>query len=269
MSSLDFSILNKGDIIFQEIYIETEDDGNSYYHNFGVLGLEPGARHNIHIYSPDELLFCSFYLYGISNESYIIENVAIEQGSIVYILPEHYIEFPETYTDLNDPDAVYGAKPYDRTRHFADLPELVNEDSFEPRGMVDVEIFNYTNSPVFRVYLEQDGIALEENYLTGGVMLPSESRTLSLPVQEGSTWKIKLAGPEDIVFTKDISSDMEADFLVFYDTDNLSLINNRTVFIQNDTELELTEVYLINQETSTREELLEGEVLRPLESRGV
>lgn len=269
LSSLDFSILNKGDIIFQEIFIETEDEGNNYYHNFGVLGLEPGARHNIHIYCPEEILFCSFYFYGISQESYIIENVAIEQSSIVYILPEHYIEFPDTYSDLTDPDAVYGAQPFSREDHFSDPPELVNEDSFEPRGLVNMEIFNYTNSPVFRIYLESDGTLLEENYLPEGVLLPSESRTLSLPLEEGKSYKIYLLGPDDKKFTKVLKTPLEADFMVFYDTDHYTVLNSKIIVLQNETDQELTEIYLIDQSSSERQEILEGEVLMPLESREV
>ena len=67
--SLDFSILNKGDIIFQEIFIDSGIEQNNYYHNFGVQGLEPGARHNVNIFSTEEILFCSFYLYGISRKA--------------------------------------------------------------------------------------------------------------------------------------------------------------------------------------------------------
>lgn len=269
LSSLDFSILNEGDIIFQEIFIETGNEGNSYYHNFGVLGLEPGARHNIHIYSPDDILFCSFYLYGISQESYIIENVAIEQSSIVYILPEHYIEYPEDYSDLTDPDAVYGAQPFTRKEHFSDPPELVNEDSFEPRGLVNMEIFNYTNSPVFRVYLECDGTLLEDNFLSDGVLLPSESRTLPLPLEENKSYKIYLLGPDDMKFTKELNTPLEADFMVFYDTDHYSVLNSQIVNLKNNTNMELMEIYLIDQKTSVRYEMLEGEFLMPLESREI
>lgn len=269
LSSLDFSILNEGDIIFQEIFIETGDEGNSYYHNFGVLGLEPGARHNIHIYNPDEILFCSFYFYGISQESYIIENVAIEQNSIVYILPEHYIEFPDDYSDLTDPDAVYGAQPFERKEHFTDPPELVNEDSFEPRGLVNMEIFNYTNSPIFRVYLECDGIVLENNYLLEGVLLPSESRTLPLPLEENKSYKIKLIGPDDMKFIKVLDTAADADFMVFYDTDHYSVLNSKIIILHNNTDQELAEIYLINQSSSVRFEMLEGNVLMPLENREV
>ncbi len=267
--SLEFSILNKGDIIFQEIFIETDDVNNSYYHNFGVQGLEPGARHNIHIYSSEDFLICSFYLYGISHESYAIEDVVIEQNSIVYILPEHYIEYPDDYSDLTVPNAVYGAQPFSRNEHPFDAPEVLTEDSFIPRNNIDVEIFNYTNSPVFRVYLESGDDLSDENYLTGGVLLPSESRTLSLPLESGDLYRIHLLGPDDVKFTKEVTVPLKADFLVFYDTDNLKALETRIVSVENAGEVELVELYLIDQESGNRQELLEDEPLLPGESREV
>lgn len=267
--SLEFAILNKGEIIFQEIFIETDDERNSYYHNFGVQGLEPGARHNIHIYSTEDFLICSFYLYGISHESYIIEDVAIEQNSIVYILPEHYIEYPDNYSDLTVPDAVYGAQPFSRSDYPIDQSEVVTEDSFIPRNQVDIEVFNYTNSPVFRVYLEKDGEQQEDNYLTGSVLLPSESRTLPLPLDEGGKYRIHLLGPDDIRFTKEISVPLKADFLVFYDTDNLRALESRIITLENGGETGLVELYLIDQESANRQELLEEVPLEPGESREI
>jgi len=257
--------LNKGDTIFQEIFIDYGEEHN-YYYNFGVLGLEPGARHNINIYSEEEILFCTFYFYGISQESYIIENVAIEQNSIVYILPEHYREFPDEYTDLTDPDAVYGAQPIDRSLMF---PKMIDEDSQEARNLVDLEIFNYTNSPVFRVYLDSKDTEGKENLLNTDVLLPSESITLHLPLDTETSYILKLIGPDENIFTKDISLPLDADFLVFYDSDNINGVVPRTISLENMTDEEITEVYLIDQISSKKMELLKGQVLSPDETREV
>jgi len=267
--SLEFSILNKGDTIFQEIYIDYGEARNNYYYNFGVLGLEPGARHTINIYSEDEILFCTFYLYGISQESYIIENVAIEQNSIVYILPEHYREFPDEYRDLTDPDAVYGATPIDRSRGFPSMPEVINEDSIESRNIVDLEIFNYTNSPIFRVYLDAGKTKGLENFLNTDVLLPSESITLHIPLDPGNEYSLRLKSSGESSFIKKISLPLESDFLVFYDSDDVNGTAPRTVSLRNNTAEEITEIFLIDQVSSRKEELLKGDILAPDETREV
>jgi len=267
--SIEFSIVNKGDTIFQEIYIDYGQEHNNYYYNFGVQGLEPGARHNINIYSNEEILFCTFYLYGISQESYIIENVAIEQNSVVYILPEHYREFPEEYKDLNDPDAVYGAQPIDRNKRQPDLPDLITEDSLESRNIIDVEIFNYTNSPIFRVYLDKESVKGKENLLQKDVLQPSESITLHLPLDPGTSYDLRLMGSEKEIFSKHISLPMDADFLVFYDSDNINGTIPQKISLHNMTNEEITEVYLIDQVSSKKLELLNGKMLAPDETREI
>jgi hypothetical protein len=269
LHSLDFSILNKGKIIFQEIYIDSGEEENNYYHNFGVQGLEPGARHNVNIYSPEEILFCSFYLYGISQESYIIENVAIEQNSIVYILPEHYREFPDEYPDLTDPDAVYGAQPIPRDRMFSDPPDLLNEDSLEPQNLVDIEVFNYTNFPVFRIFLDKEKVPGTENLLVGEVLQSSESRTLHLPLEEGKTYTLHLKGADGKTFSKTLKVPMDADFLVYYDNDRIKDFSSVIIYLQNKTDEEIIEVFLIDQIKSRKQELLMGDILDPGENREI
>ncbi|QEN07478.1 hypothetical protein EXM22_05535 [Oceanispirochaeta crateris] len=267
--SLDFSILNKGDIIFQEIYIDSGSEQNNYYHNFGVQGLEPGARHNINIYSTEDILFCSFYLYGISQESYIIENVAIEQKSVVYILPEHYREFPDAYPDLTDPDAVYGARPIERDRVFSEPPDLLNEDSLEPKNLVDIEVFNYTNYPVFRIFLDKNDDSGETNLLSREVLKPSESLTLHLPLEEEQEYKLKLKSGDGKTFIKALELPMDADFLVFYDSDSVSQFSSVLIELQNDSAEELIEVFLIDQVNAKKKELLNGIIMAPQETREI
>lgn len=268
-SSLDFAILNRDEIIFQEILIETNDSENNYYFNFGITGLEPGARHNIHISSTEDILFCSFYLFGISNENYAIENVAIEQNSIVYILPEHYQEEMDVYHDVDNPDAVYGASHFDRSDYF-----LVDEETPENQYKTELELFNYTNSPIFRIYcLKKD--PLEEfpekdkenkntkNLLNGKVLSPQNSITLELILIPEENYSLQLRGADGVQFEKTISASSGNDFLVFYDSDKSTVWENRHLQIINNTLEELKEVFLIDQESGKRVELLEGKILEP------
>jgi len=258
LPALDFSILNKGEIIFQEILIQTDLNVNSYYYNFGMQGLEPGARHNIHLNTTEDLVFCSFYLFGISNESYEIENVAIEQNSIVYILPEHYQDQPENYEGLNVPSAVYGAE-------FLEKPEIffLDEESPETQFLRDIEVFNYTNSPIFRIYLIRDAGEEIENMLTGDVLLPHDSITLSLPLPPGEEYILRLLSSDDYRFEKRIGSFIENDFLVYYDSDRLREWENIHLLFRNETTEPLSEIFLIDQDTSLRIEVLKSAELQP------
>ena len=268
VSALDFSILNRGEIIFQEILIETDQEDSNYYFNFGITGLEPGARHNIHISSTEDLIFCSFYLFGISNENYIIENVAIEQNSIVYILPEHYHEAAGIYDDVDNPDAVYGAHLFDRSDY-----AMLDEESPENQYKTELELFNYTNSTIFRVYCTPlDNAAPEgedvellppENLLGGKVLNPQESISLELVLVPEIRYKLQLKGPENRLFEKELDGSSENDFLVFYDSDIHRDWENIPLSIINNTEEELKEIFLIDQESGKRLEILDGDVLSP------
>lgn len=273
-ASLDFAILNRDEIIFQEILIETNDSENNYYFNFGITGLEPGARHNIHISSTEDMIFCSFYLFGISNENYAIENVAIEQNSIVYILPEHYREEMDVYHDVDNPDVVYGASHFDRSEYF-----LVDEETPENQYKTELELFNYTNSPIFRIYClkkdisdsenpenEDEKESLEkdlENLLTTRVLNPQDSVTLELVLIPEESYCLQLRGGDGTQFEKSISASSGNDFLVFYDSDRATAWENRHLQIINNTPEELKEVFLIDQESGRRVELLEGKILEP------
>ncbi|OQY33860.1 MAG: hypothetical protein B6241_06500 [Spirochaetaceae bacterium 4572_59] len=263
--SLDFAILNRDEIIFQEILIETNDSENNYYFNFGITGLEPGARHNIHISSTEDILFCSFYLFGISNENYAIENVAIEQNSIVYILPEHYQEEMDVYHDVDNPDAVYGASHFDRSDYF-----LVDEETPENQYRTELELFNYTNSSIFRIYCMNEDV-LEagsyekdiENLLDGRVLSPQDSITLELILIPEESYSLQLRGADGVQFEKKISTSSGNDFLVFYDSDRVTAWENRHLQIINNTLEELKEVFLIDRKSGKRVELLEGKILKP------
>ena len=265
--SLDFAILNKGDIIFQEIFIDNPKEGNNYYHNFGIDGLEPGARHNIHLYNTEDILICSFYLYGISQESYIIEDVAIEENSIVYILPEHYRENPDNYSDLDDPDAVYGAKPFDRESLVPQSPDSLNSD--ESLIASSIEVFNYTNSPVFRAYLDIEEEKGETDYLEGQVLTPSESLTMELPLEEGIPYTLRLLGADGESFIKRIKLPLETDFLVFDDSDGLLDYEPVVIEVENGSNEQIVQLYIVDQESALRLELLKEEILEPLEKREI
>ncbi len=267
ISALDFAILNKGDIIFQEIFIENPEEGNNYYHNFGIDGLEPGARHNIHLYNSEDILICSFYLYGISQESYIIENVAIEENSIVYILPEHYREDIDSYSDLSDPDAVYGARPFDRESLIPQSPDSLNND--ESAVPSSIEIFNYTNSPVFRAYLDRGETSGETDYLEGRVLLPSESVTLELPLEDETSYTLRLLGADGESFIKPINYPMDADFLVFDDSDGLLDYEPVVIEVENGSSEQIVQLYMVDQESALRIEVLKEEILNPLEKREI
>ena len=268
--ALDFAILNKGDIIFQEIFIENPEEGNNYYHNFGIDGLEPGARHNIHLYSTKDILICSFYLYGISQESYVIEDVAIEENSIVYILPEHYRENPDSYADIDNPDAVYGARPIDRDS-LHPLSEALPPVVIEPVALPlkSIEVFNYTNSPVFRAYLDTPDAPGEEDYLKGEVLKPSESLTLELPLEESGSYQLRLVGADSLVFTKGLQLPLEADFVVFDDSDSLKDYDPILIEIENGSHEEIVQLFIVDQETSYRKEILKEKILKPLEKREI
>ena len=282
--ALDFAILNKGDIIFQEIFIDNPEKGNNYYHNFGVDGLEPGARHNIHLYSAEDILICSFYLYGISQESYIIENVAIEENSIVYILPEHYREDIDNYSDLSDPDAVYGARPFDRDSMLPQSPDSLGDD--DSVVLSTIEVFNYTNSPVFRAYIDRGsekedlssdsgeegdstGSRERQDYLDGQVLEPSESRTLELPLEENIRYSLQLLGADGESFVKEFTLPMEADFLVFDDSDGLLDYEPVVIEVENGSHEQIVQLLIIDQESALRQELLKENILDPLEKREI
>ncbi len=289
LSALDFAILNKGDIIFQEIFIEiggVDNDGgpedeaapvdtgidNNYYHNFGLLGLEPGARHNIHIYAPGDFLICSFYLYGIARESYVIENVAIEENSVVYILPEHYRESPESYSGITDPDAVYGAKSFNREDGPSSRRSYWGEDVSSLENQQKLELFNYTSSPIFRVYMEAEGGADFRNtgdLLKGRVLQAQESRTLAFSVRAGDGSRLRLLGADDAVFIKVIEMPLKADFLVIYDTDRLYSLPERILSFKNSTARDFVEIIVVDQESSKRMELLKGQSLLAGEERKI
>ncbi len=262
--ALDFSILNRGNIIFQEILIETDQADTDYYYNFGITGLEPGARHNIHISTTEELIFCSFYLFGISNENYVIENVAIEEHSIVYILPEHYKEDMDNYHDVDNPDAVYGADFFERTE-FA----FVDEESPENQFKTELELFNYTNFPIFRIFcrdIHSDNSDIKEgrdlNLLPEGkVLSPQESLTLELVLEPDITYEMILKSSEDLEFVKQLDSGLDNDFLVFYDSDRVKEWENRPLMFKNSTLEELKEIYLMDQESGNRVEVLNGSIL--------
>ena len=267
LSALDFAILNRGNIIFQEILIKTDQAESDYYFNFGITGLEPGARHNIHISSNDDLLFCSFYLFGISNENYVIENVAIEESSIVYILPEHYQEEIESYYDMDNPDAVYGADLFDRLEY-----TFVDEENPENQYRTEVEIFNYTNSPIFRVYCEEtikpeekspveNGEDGKDNLLHGRVLEPQGSLTVELVLIPDSEYILEIKSSDNKIFQKVLDSSGDNDFLVFYDSDRLKDWDNLSLTFINETTEELKEINLIDPVSGKRVEILNGQVL--------
>ncbi len=268
VSALDFAILNRGEIIFQEILIETDQEDSNYYFNFGITGLEPGARHNIHISSAEDLIFCSFYLFGISNENYIIEDVAIEQNSIVYILPEHYHEASGIYDDVDNPDAVYGAHFFDRSDY-----AKMDEESPENQYKTELELFNYTNSTIFRVYCipidnavagyRDTDVIPPENLLGGKVLNPQESISLELVLVPDISYKLQLKGPENRLYEKELDGSSENDFLVFYDSDMYRDWENIPLNFINTTEEELKEIFLIDQATGKRLKVLDGKVLSP------
>ena len=202
-------------------------------------------------------------------ESYIIENVAIEQNSVVYILPEHYREFPENYSDLTDPDAVYGAQLIARDRVFSDPPDLMNEDSLEQQNLVDIEVFNYTNFPVFRIFLDTEHKTGDVNLLSGEVLLPSDSQTLQLPLEEGQNYTLHLKSGDGNTFSKTMQLPMDADFVVFYDSDSIKKSSSVLIELQNKTAEEIIEVFLIDQFYSKKKELLKGVILKPEETREI
>ncbi len=280
LTALDFSILNRGKTIFQEILIETDQEETNYYYNFGLTGLEPGARHNIHISTTEDLIFCSFYLFGIANENYVIENVAIEEHSVVYILPEHYQEEMDIYNDMDNPDAVYGADFFERTEY-----AFVDEESPENQFKTEVELFNYTNYRIFRIYCHpvsdftetgmdppgdspgETPFSPEEeiNLLEGRVLGPQESLTLELVMDPDVEYEVVLKSADNLEFKKALDGSSDSDFLVFYDSDRVKDWENKSLVFKNSTTEELKEIYIMDQESGNRVEVLDGKILRSQE----
>ena len=280
LKALDFSILNRGKTIFQEILIETDQADTNYYFNFGLTGLEPGARHNIHISTTEDLIFCSFYLFGIANENYVIENVAIEEHSVVYILPEHYKEEMDIYNDMDNPDAVYGADFFERTEY-----AFVDEESPENQFKTEVELFNYTNHRIFRIYYhpvtvtdtadtgqefisdsgEEGYPSAEVNLLEGAVLGPQESLTLELIMDPDIEYEVVLKSADNLEFKKVLNGSSSSDFLVFYDSDRVKEWENKALVFKNSTAEELKEIYIMDQDSGNRVEVLDGEILRAQE----
>jgi hypothetical protein len=182
----------------------------------------------------------------------------------------------DIYKDMDNPDAVYGALLFDRSQH---IP--VDEVSPDNQYRMELELFNYTNSPVFRIYCVEisggsEAIAPEEvindqieeqhgqeNLLKGRVLQPQESITLELTLLPEKEYSLQLKGPENILFEKKLNYSSSSDFLVFYDSDILSDWENLPLEIHNETVDELKEIYLIDQESGKRVEVLQGIIMAP------